>query len=192
MWVGGLIKEFNRLGFHACGIETSSFAVQKCRQQGLEVFEGRLTEAALGARKFDVITMIEVIEHLSDPVTVMRQIALLLKPYGIVHVQTGNVELAFSYLRRVDRGLKYLAGGGRRGANLSRAFDPILWGYFSLEGHVSYFSPRTLAFLYAKCGLEPVPVGRLRTRDASHVRSFTRNRCPSGESRLGSQSDIKR
>jgi SAM-dependent methyltransferase len=161
--LGNFVKEFNQLGFHACGIETSSFAVQKCRDQGLDVIEGQISADGFGGRKFDVITLFEVIEHLSDPMSVIKQAALLLKPGGVIHVQTGNVDHAFSYLRRIDRAVRCLGSREAHAENRSRMFDPIHWGYFSLEGHVSYFSPRTLAYLYKKCGLEPVPLPPVRT-----------------------------
>ena len=178
--LGGFVKQCNKLGFHACGIETSSFAVQKCREQGLEVVEGQLSGMAFGGRKFDVITLIEVIEHVTNPTNVIQQAASLLKSGGVVHVQTGNVDHAFSYLRRIDRLLKHSTGGKRPLGSLTELMNPIAWDYFSLEGHVSYFSPRTLAFLYKKCRLDPieVPAVKLNAR-------FPRSLIPQKQMPLG-------
>src|SRR5215211_4832618 len=44
------------------------------------------------AGTFDVVTAIEVIEHVTDPVTVMQEISHLLRPGGLFFVTTGNAE----------------------------------------------------------------------------------------------------
>jgi cyclopropane fatty-acyl-phospholipid synthase-like methyltransferase len=168
--LGMLVGALNKLGFHACGLETSSFAAQKCQSEGLEVVNAQLAERPFGSRKFDVITMIEVIEHVSAPKTLMQQIAPLLKPGGVVYVQTGNVEHAFSLMRRLDRGLKGMRTA--KSHQLRSAFSPIMWDYFSPEGHVSYLSPRTLSLLYGQCGLETVQVPRWRNHGGRFPRSL--------------------
>jgi SAM-dependent methyltransferase len=92
-------------------------------------------DLAASAGRFDVITAIEVIEHLTDPVAMMRQIATLLKPGGVFFLTTGNAEP-----HRDDMG------------------D---WKYVHPDVHISYFEPRTLATVYGLAGLEPVDAGFL-------------------------------
>jgi SAM-dependent methyltransferase len=156
------IKELNRLGFQASGLETSSFAARKCQSEGLEVVNAQLAERPFGSRQFDIITMIEVIEHVPAPKTLLQQAAALLEPGGIVYVQTGNVEHAFSFMRRIDHGLRQIRIQQDKIRCLRSAFSPIMWDYFSLEGHVSYLAPGTLSLLYERCGLESVQLPRLR------------------------------
>jgi ubiquinone/menaquinone biosynthesis C-methylase UbiE len=45
-------------------------------------------------RKFDVVTMIEVIEHLNHPFDEINQIYKLLNPGGIVYIETSFVDIA--------------------------------------------------------------------------------------------------
>jgi SAM-dependent methyltransferase len=160
--LGALIGELKRLGFDACGLETSSFAVQKCRGSGLEVVNAPLTDRPFGSKQFDIITMIEVIEHVASPRDLLRLVVPLLKPGGMLYIQTGNVEHAFSLLRRVKRGLTHIVTRTNSAPGILGGFSPIAWDYFSLEGHVSYLSPRTLSLLYSQCGLQTVRLPRTR------------------------------
>ena len=83
------------------------------------------------AGTYDVISMIEVVEHLPEPVAALTQVARLLKPGGLLLLTTGNLDSPVA--RR--RGIHYR--------------------YCSPEIHVSLFGPRSLAQLYARVGLVP-------------------------------------
>lgn len=83
------------------------------------------------AARYDVISMIEVIEHLPQPAEQIALVARLLKPGGLLLLTTGN--LASPIARR--QGIHYR--------------------YCAPEIHVSLFNPRALAELYRHAGLEP-------------------------------------
>jgi SAM-dependent methyltransferase len=80
---------------------------------------------------FDAISMIEVLEHLPDPVAPLALASRLLKPGGLLLLTTGNLDSPVA--RR--RGIQYR--------------------YCAPEIHVSLFDPRCLARLYRRVGLEP-------------------------------------
>ena len=83
---------------------------------------------------YDIISLIEVIEHLPAPLEPMRLVARLLKPGGLLLLTTGNLESSIA--RR--QGIHYR--------------------YCAPEIHVSLFNPRCLARLYRRVGLEPLGV----------------------------------
>ena len=80
---------------------------------------------------YDVISMIEVLEHLPDPASALALIARLLTPGGLLLLTTGNLA----------------SPAARRGG--------IHYRYCVPEIHVSLFDPRSLARLYRRFGLEP-------------------------------------
>jgi SAM-dependent methyltransferase len=131
--LGGLVRFVSRTG----GADISGFdegwAAQWMVDQGIQGLTRDELEHHLGT--FDVITAIEVIEHVSDPVAVMSHIASLLKPGGLCFLTTGNAE---PHRKRLAE-----------------------WSYVNPDIHVGYFEPRTLAALYRRAGLEPYSGGFL-------------------------------
>lgn len=97
----------------------------------------QLAEEAPGT--YDVVSMIEVIEHLPTPLPPVETIARLLRPGGLLLLTTGNLDCPVAR---------------RQGLN---------FGYCVPEIHVSLFNPAALGRLYRTAGLEP---RNLRFRDA--------------------------
>jgi SAM-dependent methyltransferase len=81
---------------------------------------------------YDVISMIEVVEHLEFPDPVFALAARLLRPGGLLLLTTGNIS---GLVPRV-KGLDY--------------------AYVIPEVHVGYFTPGALERVYARHGLKPV------------------------------------
>ena len=81
-------------GFNVFGTELSGdYAENTKKTVGMtEIFIGRLHEIAFSDRKFDVITLWHVLEHLPDPLDVLTCIRNILKKGGVVVVEVPNVE----------------------------------------------------------------------------------------------------
>ena len=101
------------------------------------MLEGRLPLAALGSRTFDLVTLVDVIEHVTDPVGLCRDAAARLAPGGRIVVVTPDVE---SIAARVL---------GRR------------WWHFRVA-HIGYFSPRSFSRAAERAGLRVVDRERAR------------------------------
>jgi SAM-dependent methyltransferase len=71
------------------GVEPSSAAAELAREQGVSIVGGTLDEVPAGLR-FDVITMIDVVEHVADPLALLGQTLPHLAPGGCLIVSTGD------------------------------------------------------------------------------------------------------
>jgi 2-polyprenyl-3-methyl-5-hydroxy-6-metoxy-1,4-benzoquinol methylase len=89
---GGLLDEAGRHGWNASGLEISRWAVEKGRAEGLDIIEGTLRDAHFAEGEFDVISMFDVLEHLPHPRDTVSEIARVLRPGGILVIETPNVE----------------------------------------------------------------------------------------------------
>lgn len=81
------------LGWDVQGVEISE---QACRQakarHGIEVFCGELEEACLPATSVDAVVMSHLIEHVHDPVATLQEVRRVLRPGGVVLMETPNVD----------------------------------------------------------------------------------------------------
>jgi methionine biosynthesis protein MetW len=70
---GYLAAELAKRGCEVVGIEPDSRAAAKARERGVEVLELDVETIPLAAARFDIVVFADVLEHLRDPVAVLRQ-----------------------------------------------------------------------------------------------------------------------
>ena len=130
---GVLLERFRAQGWQVRGVEPDPRAAAFARAQfGLEVSACTLEQAGLQPQSFDAVVMLHVIEHLDDPARTVGQIADALRPGGIFLVETPVYDtLVYRLLGRRERSL-------------------------SCDGHVYFYTARTLAALLERCGFEIV------------------------------------
>jgi 2-polyprenyl-3-methyl-5-hydroxy-6-metoxy-1,4-benzoquinol methylase len=137
---GAFLQAAVKLGFCAEGVEPAPKAAATAQAAGLKVHQGLLQEAGYADGQFDAITLFEVIEHLQQPQELLKECQRILRPGGILLVGTGNT------------------------ASWSMAAMGARWEYLSIArhgGHVSFFSPESLATLARQSGFS---VAAVRTR----------------------------
>jgi 2-polyprenyl-6-hydroxyphenyl methylase/3-demethylubiquinone-9 3-methyltransferase len=130
---GGFASFLSEHGFDARAYDTGAGA-QLGRAHGVPVIDDAQVGALAGA--CDVVSAIEVAEHVPDPQAFFARIAALLRPGGVFVITTGNVERAPRELAR--------------------------WRYVMPEIHISFYTPGNLRTLYAQAGLEPVDMRGVR------------------------------
>jgi 2-polyprenyl-3-methyl-5-hydroxy-6-metoxy-1,4-benzoquinol methylase len=126
-YTGVFVEIAARHGWDAWGVEPSRWAVSEAQSQGLNVIQGTVGTADLPKGAFDVVTMWDVIEHLTDPLSALQGAHDLLKPGGLLVVHTIDIGSIFARLMR------------------SR------WPWL-MEMHIYYFDRRTLRLMMEKAG----------------------------------------
>lgn len=136
---GFLLAEARAMGWEPFGIDRSAFAVDWARRElRLEnVFAGPLSEASLDEGSFDAVTMIDTLEHFTDPRGEMNEIARLLKPGGVLLLDTWDIASPTAILL------------GKR------------WPIIAPPDHLFYFNPRTVTLLLEKSGMEVIDIERM-------------------------------
>lgn len=90
--MGGFLKVARDQGFDVNGVEVSQYATEYVKNNlGIEVSNCPLPSAGLSEESFDVITLWDVIEHLSDPHPTLAAANKLLRRDGILLLSTGDV-----------------------------------------------------------------------------------------------------
>lgn len=74
------------------GVDSDEEALKIAKNRGVNVFEVDLDQPALGflKKKFDVIVVAELLEHLKDPERLITQISELLKDGGVILLSLPN------------------------------------------------------------------------------------------------------
>jgi len=83
---GIFLREMTHRNWRVQGLDVSRIGVECCRESGLDVRLGTLREASFEAGSFDLVSLHHVIEHVFDPVQLLRDIHELLVPGGRILV----------------------------------------------------------------------------------------------------------
>lgn len=131
---GYFVEMALKAGFDAYGIDPSAHAVERAKSK----HNGRIQEGTIGSvifpgdTRFDIITMLDVVEHLADPRTDLQKAVHLLAPDGRMLIATGDTESLAAKLL------------GRR------------WTFYIPPQHLFFFNRKNFTTLLFQSGLEPV------------------------------------
>ncbi len=131
-------------GWQPEGIDIAPLTAEKVAQEfGFQITIAPFELHDFGPRRFDGITMLDVLEHLVDPLTTLRRVHEMLRPGGAVAIAVPNQRSLLTYLV----GLYARMGGPAANALLFRLYVPP---------HLHYFTPPTLRQLVEAAGLRIV------------------------------------
>lgn len=115
------------------GVELSKYSSNYARDEfGLNVFTGELIDEKLPGGHFDVITMWDVIEHIQDPLSNLKEANRILKDNGLIVISTADVN------------------------SLNAVLSKEKWSLFAPPMHLYYFSKKTLKQMLEKTGFDTV------------------------------------
>jgi dolichol-phosphate mannosyltransferase len=127
---GFLLEAARERGWDVAGVEMSPHAARFANERlGGVVRQGTLEQARFENDSFDCVVMLDIVEHVADPMALLREATRVLKPGGFLLLSAPNVRSASARL------------AGRR------------WFHFKRD-HVVLFSPHTLLRALEDAGLE--------------------------------------
>ena len=130
---GGLLESSKKY-FKPYGIEISNYACNYLKNDpDITIHNGTFKNHSFKDNFFSVITMIELIEHLEDPASSIKESFRLLKDDGLLVIQTANME------------------------GLQAKLFKERYSYF-MPGHLSYFTKRSLVEILKQTGFKKVKV----------------------------------
>jgi 2-polyprenyl-3-methyl-5-hydroxy-6-metoxy-1,4-benzoquinol methylase len=105
---GGFVAMLHQAGFDAMGLELSPSIVKFATDTfAIPVLTGPLEDQNLSPASFDAIVMMDVLEHLPNPIHTLDQCLKLLKPDGIVLLQTPAYPEHLSLRQMTESGHKF-------------------------------------------------------------------------------------
>lgn len=114
------------------GLELNADVVNHLRDQGYAASCSRVEEfEGVPLNSLDIVTMFHVIEHVEDPVSVVKKVSSWLSDDGVLVLETPNTESLDALL-----------------------FKGGLWGGYHIPRHWNLFSPTTIKHLLNEAGLE--------------------------------------
>jgi 2-polyprenyl-3-methyl-5-hydroxy-6-metoxy-1,4-benzoquinol methylase len=143
---GVFLSDARDAGWMVSGVEINPKFPEFCRKDlGIEnVKVGFVSSIPFPDASFDAVAMLDVLEHMYDPVKSVRQCARLLKPGGVLVVKSPNGSMQL----RKERMRKALGRGN---------------GYVATIGHLNQFSPKTLSRAFREGGLDPILIRPARS-----------------------------
>lgn len=144
---GCFLQEAKNAGWRVAGLELStSLAAYARDKQGLEVDQASIESVThYPSESFDVITMFGVIEHLAYPRRAAEECHRLLRPGGLLVLQTPSED---GFIRQFGHFLYWLSGGG-----VTFQINQL---YQMGGGHSVCFNRSSMQTLLTLCGYEAI------------------------------------
>ncbi len=134
---GFFLKLARSKGYEVNGVEMADHAASEARRAGLDVLTGDLLHNSQPSDYFDVVTMLDVLEHFTDPFAELVEVKRILKPKGLMVVNTPNGQSVLAKILKTK------------------------WHLIFPPEHLFYFSPKNLEMFLVKNGFKVLYSGTI-------------------------------
>ena len=128
---GGFLSRAKLAGFEVYGAEVSQYSSSYANSRGIYTYNGTYINNTFPNNNFSVITLVEVIEHLENPIEVFEKLYSQLIPGGLLLIQTANFE-------------------GKQAISESKNY------HYYLPGHLFYYSKSNLESILKQRGFSKI------------------------------------
>lgn len=139
---GGLLNEARQRGWAVSGIDPSVWACQTAdKLHGLTIYNGTLESFKGEEDSFDAITLLDVLEHVENPRSILKKAYKLLKKDGILCIVTPDYgSLTAKILGKRWWGIRLAHLSYFREQDLSRLFQKTGFKIIRKNTYIRYFS----------------------------------------------------
>ena len=130
----GAFMEVASSRWEVYGVDVSEYAVEQAKKKNLKAFAGVIKDSPYINQIFDVVTLWDTIEHVSDPLETLQQLSEMTKQGSVVALTTGDV--------------------GSTVAKISGKY----WHLYNIPQHLSYFDKNTITRIFNESGFEVVEI----------------------------------
>lgn len=96
---GELLQVGNETGWETVGVEIDTGAAGYARSRGLNVLDFKFPDAHDSfSRKFSVVSLLDVLEHIADPLGFLKETKRLIEEGGVIVIQVPNFESLYVQL----------------------------------------------------------------------------------------------
>lgn len=141
--VGIFLQRVKETGWKAVGVDLSSGAVQYARAHGLDVRLGEIEKMKFRPRSFDVITLFQTIEHIDDPLNILKILRVFLRNGGLLLMTTPSEE-----------------------SFMAKLMGKYWFGYRNVE-HIYFYNKHSMTVLLQKAGFRNITMHSENSRALS-------------------------
>jgi 2-polyprenyl-3-methyl-5-hydroxy-6-metoxy-1,4-benzoquinol methylase len=99
---GRMLKSMQEKGWDVVGVDPDPIAIKNAKSKGLIVYQGILADQKFSDDSFDAIALSHVIEHVPDPLSLLKECERILKPGGHLVLITPNINSLCHRLYKSD------------------------------------------------------------------------------------------
>ncbi len=138
---GAFLREAAKEKFETVGVELGGAARQFAIAQGFDVRDARIGLLPFPVESIGTVTLIDVLEHLTDPAEILGEIRRVLRPGGLLYIKVPNAPAQIGKQDLLAR--------------LGLSSTGVMADYI----HINHFDPKSLHLLLEHHGFRPRETG---------------------------------